>query len=108
MVLKNDTEGRALRPFGRDAGVTVVFQSSLSPKGERYYRRAMYLEVRRCFNPRSPRRESATRSVNLSVPPCMFQSSLSPKGERYSVITSSTPGNPVFQSSLSPKGERYT
>ena len=63
-------EGRALPPKGDYDMVRKAFQSSLSPKGERYLLRRWIVRRPRCFNPRSPRRESATprtRSMSIGV-----------------------------------------
>ena len=105
------------------------FQSSLAPKGESNPQRRHPPPPLSCFNPLSPRRARATKSLHLITYGLGFQSSLAPKGEsnrvRQIVDVRSQSFNPLsprraratlgaliewtvtmlFQSSLAPKGE---
>ena len=65
-------EGRALLRGAQQAMSLSGFQSSLAPKDERYQRLQSIRRMTHCFNPRSPRRTSATgdtapNGVSISV-----------------------------------------
>ena len=84
------------------------FQSSPTPKGGRYAALKRAPALRRCFNPRPPRKVGATSSA---VPHTQsfgkFQSSPTPKGGRYEQALRDLSGHDKFQSSPTPKGGRY-
>ena len=59
-----------------------------------------------CFNPLSPRRARATRTISRAVDPSRGFNPLSPRRARATLFSASSSVAPqVFQSSLAPKGE---
>ena len=107
-----------------------VFQSSLAPKGERYQWTVRARHQRGSFNPRSPRRASATpaapgcadgpSSFNPRSPrrasatlredgqPCVLRCCDPRSPRRASATRPASPADArMFRSSLAPKGERY-
>ena len=86
--------------------VAQEFQSSIAPKGNRYFLTTLAIILALGSNPRSPRRAIATENSVLLTRLYVFQSSIAPKGNRYR--RAEVCGlDRVFQSSIAPKGNRY-
>ncbi len=87
---------------------TEMFQSSSSPKAERYISPGIGASKEGLSsNPRPARRLNATLVLTQYVEVVLFQSSSSPKAERYKPDTPVQFEGDKFQSSSSPKAERY-
>ena len=77
-------EGGALHAGSPAHVLAHEFQSSLPPKEERFGRTRQSLSTSDRFNPRSPRRRSASCSLCVIISSgLLFQSSLPPKEERF-------------------------